>query len=361
MSAGVLLLAAALLVWPTGAAVQRLRGLSPGNLTAPGRAGPGGTGRAALAEARRIVERLPVSMILPPAAGAGVLVACGPLHAGAALVLTATVVDLRGRALRRRRALTGLGAWERALDDASSALRAGAGPGLALRRAASAAEMVEAAAAAGSPSGSGAAASGHTHGARPGHPLGAGPHHRHGDGPVHPTHDVAGRRGVAAILMVAAAHADLGGDVAGALGSARTGGVVDTAGVGPAGGRTPEPAPSGVDSGVGAIAGELAGAWLLAVRHGVVLADAVDGLRADVASRRARAVRVDSTLAGPRATAVILTGLPAFGVLLGSGFGADPLTVLLRGTLGGVLCLAGAVFLAAGLLWTDRIAGGALR
>ena len=70
--------------------------------------------------------------------------------------------------------------------------------------------------------------------------------------------------------------------------------------------------------------------------------------------------RVDATLAGPRATAVILTALPGFGVLLGSGFGADPLGVLLTGTLGGVLCLAGAVFLTVGLLWTDRIAGGAL-
>ena len=48
-------------------------------------------------------------------------------------------------------------------------------------------------------------------------------------------------------------------------------------------------------------------------------------------------------------------------MLLGSSFGADPLGVLGSGALGGGLCLAGAVLLAAGLLWTDRIAGGAAR
>ena len=95
--------------------------------------------------------------------------------------------------------------------------------------------------------------------------------------------------------------------------------------------------------------------------RGVPLATTVDGLRADVGARRERAVRADATLAGPRATAVILTALPGLGVLLGAGFGADPLGVLLGGTLGGALCLAGAVLLAAGLVWTDRIAGGAGR
>lgn len=344
MTAGVLLAAVAILVWPAGAAVQRLRGLSPDGPPSPGRAGTDGKSEPVLADARRIAERLPMSSILVTAAGMCALLACGPLHAGAAAVLAAAAVDLRERARRRRRALVGLGAWERALDDASSALRAGAGPGLALRRAASAAASVESA---GSGAGPGA----------DDEPTG----HLRGDGAGSTTGDTAGQRGVAAILTVAAAHADLGGDVAGALSSARAGGEAGTPGVAPAGGGTGTSAPSGGDSEVETIAGELAGAWLLAVRHGVVLADAVDGLRADVAARRSRAVRVDSTLAGPRATAVILTGLPAFGVLLGSGFGADPLAVLLRGTLGGALCLAGAVFLAAGLVWTDRIAGGALR
>lgn len=333
MSIGVLLVAAALLVWPAGAAIQRLRWLSPDGVTAAGPVGAAGLPQGGLAGARRIAARLPSPLILPLAAVTLGLVAGGPLHAGAAAVLAATAVDLRGRAAQRCRALTGLGAWERALDDASSALRAGAGPGVALRRAASAADSVEASADAV---------------ATPGAVVGE-------------TGNVTGQRGVAAILTTAAAHADLGGDVAGALRSDRTHAATEASSAGSVSGVAGVSAPSGSDSQVELIAGELAGAWLLATRHGVVLADVVDGLRTDVAARRARAVRVESTLAGPRATAMILTALPAFGMLLGSGFGADPLAVLLNGTLGGALCLAGAVFLAAGLLWTDRIAGGALR
>lgn len=333
MTAGVLLVAAALLVWPAGAAAQRLRGLSPAG--APADAGAAGTrnprgGRDAV---HRVIDRLPAQLVLPPASGLVGLVAFGPLHAGAAAVLVATAVGLRERAGQRRRALAGLGAWERALDDASSALRAGAGPGVALRRAAGAADSVE------TPADVGIAAS-----------TVSGPNG-----------DAAGQRAVATILTAAAAHADLGGDVAAALRPGRPGAATDASSAAPDGRKTGASARGGADSGTELIAGELAGAWLLSTRHGVVLADVVDGLRTDVASRRARAVRVDSTLAGPRATAVILTALPAFGVLLGSGFGADPLSVLLQGPLGGALCLAGAVFLAAGLLWTDRIAGGALR
>lgn len=261
------------------------------------------------AELRRLVRRLPLPVLLPLVAGAVGLLAAGPLHAGAAALLGAAAADLQGRSSARRADLARLGAWERALDDASSALRAGAGPALALQRAADAAE--------------------------------------------------SGDRQVAALLAAAGSHARLGGDVAtglvGAAGLTASGGPVGlAASAGPAGGG------DRVARG-DRVAGELAGAWLLATRHGVELADVVDGLRADVASRRERALRVDATLAGPRATAVILTALPGFGVLLGSGFGANPLGVLLDGLLGGVLCLAGAVLLAAGLLWTDRIAGGAAR
>ncbi|KAA0917970.1 type II secretion system F family protein [Dietzia sp. ANT_WB102] len=291
-----LLLAAALLVWPGGVAVGRLRALGAdggisgrgsgvgGRATVSGRPGVGAwpTGvRSALAQ-------VPAGVLWPLIAGTVGLMGAGPFHACAAAVLGGTAADLYRRATERRKRLVRLEAWERALDDASSALRAGASPGRALGQAADAAGA----------------------------------------------HDPQ----VAGILTTAGSHARLGGDVAAALR--------------PAGGAGP---------GEDRVAGELAGAWLLANRHGVVLADVVDGLRADVASRRQRAIRVDATLAGPRATAVILTALPGLGVLLGSGFGADPLGVLLDGALGGVLCLAGAVLLAAGLLWTDRIAGGAAR
>lgn len=277
--ATVLLLAGALLVWPDGAARHRLREL-------------GGAGSARFDGLRRQARRIPTTVLLPTFAGLVGLLAVGPLHACAATLLAAVATALRRRAGVRALRLRRLGSWERALDDTSSALRAGAGPEEALTRAAAAAG---------------------------------------GSDPE-----------VAAVLTVAGSHARLGGDVAAALFAAAAGSAPDTS----TGDR---------------VAGELAGAWLLATRHGVVLAEVVDGLREDVAARRERAVRVGATLAGPRATAVILTALPGFGVLLGSGFGADPLGVLFGGPLGGVLCLIGAGFLAAGLLWTDRIMDGAAR
>lgn len=274
----VLLLAGALLAWPDGQALARLRSLGGGGASGTGVTNAGGLGEGI----RRFVVRAPVEVLAPVVVGFVGLVVAGPLHACAVALLAVTVVDLRRRAGLRRAHLSRLGSWERALDDASSALRSGAGPEQALGRAAEA--------------------------------VGAG------------------APDLNAILRSAHAHARLGGDVAAPL---RTSG---------------DP-----------VAVALAGAWLLSTRHGVVLAEVVDGLRADVAARRERAVRVDATLAGPRVTAVILTALPALGVLLGSGFGADPLSVLLGGSLGGVLCLVGAGFLAAGLAWTERIVDGASR
>ncbi|MBS7548671.1 type II secretion system F family protein [Dietzia massiliensis] len=320
MTAALVLVAVALLVWPGGRAADRLAALEAGGFDraagdgaagrATGSAGAGAAaGGAATGAAQRIgalgslVLQVPASLSWPVAAGLVGLVGAGPLHACAAAVLGGVAADLHGRATERRGRLTRLGAWERALDDAASALRAGAGPGAALGRAADAAAA----------------------------------------------HD----RQVGDILAAAGSHARLGGDVTAALLPAATV-VTGPAAAAPADG-------SKRDLGGDRVPGELAGAWLLATRHGVELADVVDGLRADVASRRERAVRTRATLAGPRATAVILTALPGLGVLLGAGFGADPLGVLLSGTLGGALCLAGAVLLAAGLLWTDRIAGGAAR
>lgn len=344
MTAAVLLVAAAVLLWPGGAAGARLRALGdPGSgahgdsaSDAHGGRVPGGAAaHASGASAAHpsgvvsrvgalggLVLRVPAGVVWPLVGAVVGLLGAGPLHACAGGVLGGVAADLHARAGGRRDRLTRLGAWERALDDAASALRAGADPGAALGRAA------EAAAA----------------------------------------HDAQ----VAALLAAAGSHARLGGDVTAALRPVPAG--TAPAGMTPAGtaptsmtpaGTAPAADPIGAAAAAGSrgdrVPGELAGAWLLATRHGVELAEVVDGLRADVASRRERAVRVHATLAGPRATAVILTALPALGVLLGSGFGADPLGVLLGGALGGALCLAGAVLLAAGLLWTDRIAGGADR
>ena len=60
-------------------------------------------------------------------------------------------------------------------------------------------------------------------------------------------------------------------------------------------------------------------------------------------------------LAGPRATAVLLALLPAFGLAMGNALGADPLAVLVGTPLGQGCLVLGLLLEAAGLLWTARI------
>lgn len=60
-------------------------------------------------------------------------------------------------------------------------------------------------------------------------------------------------------------------------------------------------------------------------------------------------------MAGARATAAILAGLPVLGVLLGQLIGAQPLRFLLGGHAGGWLLVVGTMLVCGGLLWSDRI------
>jgi tight adherence protein B len=75
----------------------------------------------------------------------------------------------------------------------------------------------------------------------------------------------------------------------------------------------------------------------------------------DIVEHQRFAARVDSGMAGARATAAILAGLPVLGVLLGQLIGARPLSFLLSGHAGGWLLVVGSVLACAGLLWSDRI------
>lgn len=99
----------------------------------------------------------------------------------------------------------------------------------------------------------------------------------------------------------------------------------------------------------------VAAAWELADRHGAPLADLLSGTREDIRWRLAHASRVRAQLAGPRATAAVLTALPLFGIGLGQLMGTDPLDVLRDGLLGQGLLLAGCGLTAAGVLWSERI------
>ncbi len=138
----------------------------------------------------------------------------------------------------------------------------------------------------------------------------------------------------AAALRAAAGAVRLGGDAASAL-------------------RPP------ADSAVPEVLRSLAACWTVCAGSGSGLAAAVErleeGLRAEQAQRRA----VEAELAGPRATAGLLAVLPAGGLLLAAGLGADPLSVLLT-TPVGLVCLAVGLGLdVLGLWWTGRLVAAA--
>ncbi|WP_333618350.1 type II secretion system F family protein [Dietzia sp.] len=106
-------------------------------------------------------------------------------------------------------------------------------------------------------------------------------------------------------------------------------------------------------------ANRLGQALALARDHGLPLVEVVRKAAEEASETTRHAAELEASLAGPRATALILTALPLLGVGMGHLMGADPLSTLGSGLIGSGLALAGAGFLAAGLLWTSRIVSGA--
>jgi tight adherence protein B len=152
----------------------------------------------------------------------------------------------------------------------------------------------------------------------------------------HPVHafDVAADEthgAVAASLRAVAARARLGADVA--------------AGLHGAAGSSAQPSHWE----------RLAMCWRLASDQGLAIATLMRAAQRDIAERQRFAARVASGMAGARATAAILAGLPVLGVLLGQLIGARPLSFLLSGHAGGWLLVVGATLACLGLLWSDRI------
>lgn len=106
------------------------------------------------------------------------------------------------------------------------------------------------------------------------------------------------------------------------------------------------------------IAAELsrvADAWQVAERYGLALAELLAAMRADLVSRIRFRDRTVAALAGARATALVLAGLPLLGIALGQLIGAAPLQVLLTPGPGALLLPLGTALVCAGLLWTDAI------
>jgi tight adherence protein B len=73
------------------------------------------------------------------------------------------------------------------------------------------------------------------------------------------------------------------------------------------------------------------------------------------------AVLSTAVVAGPRASAGVLAGLPVLGLLMGSGVGADPWRVLTTTGTGTVLLVAGVALEGAGLAWSARLIRRAVR
>lgn len=97
----------------------------------------------------------------------------------------------------------------------------------------------------------------------------------------------------------------------------------------------------------------LALCWQLATDHGLPIATLMRAAQGDIAERQRFSDSVRSGLAGARATAAILAGLPVLGVLLGQLLGARPVSFLLG--VGGWLLVLGLLLACGGLLWSDRI------
>ncbi len=109
------------------------------------------------------------------------------------------------------------------------------------------------------------------------------------------------------------------------------------------------------DSSVPAYWNRLAIYWQLAAEHGLPMSTLMRAAYRDIVARHRFADRVQAGLAGARATAAILAGLPCVGVALGELIGAHPVRFLLGGGAGGWLLAFGVGLIGIGVTWSDHI------
>jgi tight adherence protein B len=136
----------------------------------------------------------------------------------------------------------------------------------------------------------------------------------------------------ATVLTTVAATARLGGDIGAALHRRET--------------EIP---------GLSGMLGPVAHAWSLADRHGLPLARVLDLAGRDLDGRVRFARQVQARMAGPRASAAVLAGLPLLGLLLGEGMGAQPVHVLLATGIGQLLLAVGVALTCVGIRWTAHL------
>ncbi|MXM66353.1 hypothetical protein GR925_23720 [Streptomyces sp. HUCO-GS316] len=153
----------------------------------------------------------------------------------------------------------------------------------------------------------------------------------------------AGRQPGEALLRASRDAGGLGDGQAAVLAAARFGG--DVPGALAAAARQP-----GAEGLLG-----LAACWRVAVDQGAGLAAGLDRLEGALRAERDQRADLRAQLAGARATALMLAGLPVLGLLLGVALGADPLHVLLHTGAGLGCLLVGGLLEGLGMWWAMRI------
>jgi tight adherence protein B len=105
----------------------------------------------------------------------------------------------------------------------------------------------------------------------------------------------------------------------------------------------------------------IAACWTVGEQRGAGLSKAVGrvvtGLRDEATHRR----EVASAMAGPRATVLVLAGLPLMGLAMGSAVGVHPLDFLLRTPVGWGCLVVGLALEAIGIGWVQRMVAKAER
>ncbi|MEU6034396.1 type II secretion system F family protein [Actinomadura sp. NPDC047616] len=103
----------------------------------------------------------------------------------------------------------------------------------------------------------------------------------------------------------------------------------------------------------------LAACWRIGAERGGTLAAVLDGLADALRDEEEQRQEIAAQLAGPKATARLLSGLPLLGLAMAAALGAKPLAFLF-GTIPGLGCLATGVTLdVLGMWWTSRLARAA--
>lgn len=173
--------------------------------------------------------------------------------------------------------------------------------------------------------------------------------------------DAAASAQLAAAVGTLVAELEAGARPAAALDAAAAGAPLHAAVLGAAASR----AAAGLDAAEPLVEGEatrgLGHAWRLAAAAGAAPAAVLARVAGDLAAGTAQRRAVTVALAGPRSSAVVLSGLPAVGLVLGTGMGAHPIAFLLDSRAGSIVGCVGVLLDVAGLAWIRAILARAAR